>query len=368
MNLDVQVVASTEEFQALEVPWAELCRSGDISSICCSWEWNFCWWQCYRLRLHAAKLFIVLFRHRNELVGILPAYITCTPFGWRTLRLLGDPFETSLYSDILVAPGHRADVLCGMSTILNDHQIDDFVCSSILAASHCQAFAERHTSWTRPQAECPYISLPSDFASYLKERRRNMQKDRRRLFGELGAKCVDLSLRGRQALELLFQLHEDNFRNRGKKTRFTSSDRLSFHARILETLAPTQRAYVLGIERDDRLIGISYGFRCGERSIGYQLGYDPEYRRNGIGFQLILNEVDWAISLGLVEHDLSAGNASYKFAFCSQSRHVFRTSIALSRRARITQFFARQGALVWGARRWLSMQRSTGAAAPAAQP
>lgn len=367
MGLSVQLVASTEEFQGLAAPWAELCRRGDLSNVCCSWEWNYYWWQCYSPRLRGAKLFIVLFRQGEQLVGIVPAYLTCTAFGWRAVRLLGDPFETSIYSDILIDSEHRSDVLDRLSNFLSDHQIDHFACTGILATSECQAFAARHTFWTRPQAECPYISLPTSFATYLGERRRNMQKDRRRLFGELGAKSVDLSLRGRQALELLFQLHEENFRKRGKKTRFTRSDRLNFHASILDALAPTQRAYILGIERDDKLIGVSYGFRCGERSIGYQLGYDPEYRRNGIGFQLVLNEVEWAISLGLSEHDLSVGNSSYKFAFCNQSRHIFSTLIAFSTRAKLRLFFARRWALIWSARRWAKTNRDTRAAEPTPQ-
>lgn len=336
MPISAQVITDLDEFRMLKGKWNELVArlSDDVPRFFSSWEWNFLWWECRSAGLANSRLQIFAFFDREQLVGIIPAYLCCRHGGICSLNLLGDTVETTLYADFIVAEPWREAILAEFGRIVAEKKIWYLNVVNALPDSSCRVFAERYPFRIHPAGECPFVNLPDSFPEFLGQRRRNMQRDRKRLKEDLGAQTVDLLPRGRAAIELLFDLHEQGFRQMGKMTRFRQEQRLEFHWKLIQSLESSQQVYLQGIELHGRVIGASYGFCSGRSSVGYQMGYDPAFRKYGIGFQLVLNETEWAIGRGLRQHDLSLGGGAHKEAFSGDSRQICRITAALNYPAR----------------------------------
>ncbi len=330
MQTTVKLIASDADFLVARGPWSELSQRIEQHNVFNSWEWAYTWWQSYKSKMKSCSLFVIFVYHGDSLIGIVPAYRQTVLGRFRMLRLLGDRFETSLYSDFLVDSDWHEPFAKALASVLRQNRILFIQGTGVSPESHLQRFGRLRYRISQPQFDCAYVPLPTQFSTYLQQRRRNVQKDRKRLFGEFGARRIDLTSQGRKSLETLFDLHERGFQLRGEETRFRKEVRLEFHANLWELLEPAKRVYLLGVEHEGKVVAMSYGFRHGDTSVGYQLGYDPGYRRLGIGFQLILNEIEWAIENDLIEHDLSAGAASYKSVFCEESRSVYRVFVGCS--------------------------------------
>lgn len=330
MHANVKVIVNDDEFLALKEPWTDLAHRIEKHNVFSSWEWAYTWWISYKTKMKSCRLFVVLVYDNDSLIGIVPAYQHVIMGRFRILRLLGDRFETSLYLDFLVESSRQKLFASQLTSVLRQYRVVIIHSTGVAQNSYFQRFGSLGYCVIQEQFECSYVTLPVQFSSYLEQRRRNVQKDRKRLYNDVGARKVDLTKEGRKSLEALFDLHERGFKQRGETTRFRKETRLDFHANLCELLQATNSVYLLGVEHNGRIVAMSYGFRQGNTSVGYQLGYDPDYRRLGIGFQLILNEIEWAIENGLMEHDLSAGGASYKSVFCEESRGVYRVFVGCS--------------------------------------
>jgi CelD/BcsL family acetyltransferase involved in cellulose biosynthesis len=336
MSISSHVVTSDEGFRLLKPEWSDLvgCMPRDIPRFFNSWEWNFHWWNHYCGKLGNASLQIIAFYQSGRLVGLVPGYLRLQSGGFSTLHLLGDRFETSLYADFLIDETCREEVFGQLATILANRRVWFLTACHVHADANCGKFSLRYSHRIEPTGESLYVVLPKSFPDFLARRRRNMQKDRKRIREELGGEMVDLLPRGRQAVELLFELHEQGFQEMGKPTRFRKAQRLEFHSELIQSLAASGNVYLLGVQIDGRVVAVSYGFCNGSCSIGYQMGYDPSFRKYGIGFQLVLNETEWAIARGLQEHDLSIGGGAHKAAFHGQPRPLHRLTVAFNPPAR----------------------------------
>lgn len=336
MAISAHVITGVDEFRLLREEWNDLAtrRSRDIPRFFNSWDWNFHWWKYYSGKLGDARLQIIAFYQGGRLVGLVPGYLRCRLGGFSVLHLLGDRFETSLYADFLIDETCREEVFGQLATSLANRRVWFLTACHVHADADCGKFVQRYSHRIEPTGESQYVVLPESFPEFLARRRRNMQKDRKRIREELGGEMVDLLPRGRQAAELLFELHEQGFQEMGKPTRFRKAQRLEFHMELIQSLARSGNVYLLGIEVGGRIVAASYGFGDSACSIGYQMGYDPAYRKYGIGFQLVLNEVEWAITHGLEQHDLSLGGGAHKSAFTGQSRQLFRITSAFNYPAR----------------------------------
>jgi CelD/BcsL family acetyltransferase involved in cellulose biosynthesis len=99
------------------------------------------------------------------------------------------------------------------------------------------------------------------------------------------------------------------------KPEFFDADRRAFHLALSRRAAAGRGPAGVVARRDDRVVGVLYGFWWGDTFAGYQHGWDPEYARDALGNVLVLHALERAAEHGARWFDFLRGAEPYKYRF-----------------------------------------------------
>jgi CelD/BcsL family acetyltransferase involved in cellulose biosynthesis len=127
-----------------------------------------------------------------------------------------------------------------------------------------------------------------------------------------------------QALSEMMRLHEACWNDRGRPGVFQRKSFRQFHKMISQKFYETQRLALFFLFCGDMPIAAEYGFTYRNKFYSYQAGYDPAYKKFGIGKLMQILTLKYFIDKGYQEFDFLRGELAYKDKYADQKRHNVR--------------------------------------------
>ena len=334
--LNVEVVTTTEGFQALEKEWNQLLAKSAADTIFLTWEWLYTWWEVYG---DNKQLHLVLVRYERDLLGIAPFYREeVRHYGFLTLRevyFLGEGEVCSDYRNFIICRHREFEVL---STIF-DSLMNEFPSWDVMrfmnlpqgSTEHkilTQIFSERAVPFQcRPLTVCPYLPLNGGWESYLKSlsrsSRREIRRDRKRLEtrGDIRFHRHTDSQTLDQAFDQFIAFHQSRWMERGLHGHFTSSLYSSFHRKLIHRMLAREWLYFVFLTVDGVPVSYQYGLQYKGKIYAYLPAYDVNWAPYSVGMVLLSHCLEEAFKDGVEEFDFLQGDEEFKARWTDKIRN-----------------------------------------------
>ncbi len=336
--ITIERIEDPAAFEFLRDEWDALLEASASKCLFLAWEWLYTWWQ------HLSEgrgLCLLTVRRDGRLVAIAPFMISpprvarLVPFA--SLEFLGTGSVGSDYLDLIVRAGQE-EAMGALAAYLADRRVMVQL-AQVRPNSSLAALAARMTQhgWTWSTATtdvCPFIALSRhSWQSYLAtlgpEHRYNLQRRLRNLTKQFDVRFEHArsEQERREFLSLLLGLHNRRWGDRGGSTAFHSRGLLAFHEELTERALARGwlRLFVLWL--DGKPAASLYGFRYGSVFYFYQCGFDPAYRKHGVGMATLALTIKHAIEEGAKEYDLLHGDEPYKSHWAREVRELGRVEL-----------------------------------------
>ena len=336
----VERIEDTAGFEKLREEWNELLQASASNCLFLTWEWLHTWWK------HLSgdrRLFIIAVRCGQKLVAIAPFAVRprgltrLLPFP--SLTFIGTGSVGSNYLDLIIRKGTETEALQALAEYLAREklmvELDELKRGRSFAGLLATQLKGRDWSHSETKINiCPFIRLSGhSFESYLASLDSKNHSDLRRRLRKLDREfdvrfeqAVSEEKRD-EALSVLFALHHKRWRERGGSAAFHTPGLVSFHEELSRLALDRGWLRLFLLRLDGKPAGARYGFIYNRTFYSYQSGFDPVYRRHGIGLIATLLAIKSAIREGVEEYDLLAGTEEYKFRLARETRELARLDL-----------------------------------------
>jgi CelD/BcsL family acetyltransferase involved in cellulose biosynthesis len=335
-RLSVEIVRDAEVFGALREEWNALLAASAADTIFLTWEWLNTWWKHLS---GSRRLEILAVRSESKLIAVAPFTFRRLGLLPPRLEFLGTGTVGSDYLDIVALRGRERESLEALAPHLERLRVrqrwdsvrtEGSLASELGAALEGEGFRVFRTSTDT----CPFISLaPRTWEDYLgslgREHRYNFRRRLRQLReeSELRLERVSNEERRREAMAILFDLHERRWKDRGGSDAFPRRDVVRFHEEMSRLALDRGwlRLFVLWVSGEPA--AALYGFRYQGTFSFYQSGFDPRFARRSVGLVMMGLAIQSAFEEGAVEFDFLHGAEGYKFLWARDRRHLMRMEV-----------------------------------------
>lgn len=336
-GLTFRTVNKASDFFNLQADWIRLYDSSHNSNIFLSWDWTSSWWQHFGFN---KEPLVVLVENNGNLVAIAPFYrhrlkIMGVPIN--TLSIMGDGEVCSENLDILSACCIEKEVCRSVFSFLINKVdswdlllLDDIASDgNLLFAGSSYANDHGLRSKSYRTTTNPFFKITQPWEDYFQTLGKKTKKNFRwgmnqlRKFGEtrffrFSNKC---DLTHDQALSEMMRLHEACWNDRGRPGVFQRKSFREFHKVISKKFHETQRLALFFLFCGDTPIAAEYGFTYKKKFYSYQAGYDPDYKKFGIGKLMQILTLEYFFNKNYQEFDFLRGELAYKDKYADQKRH-----------------------------------------------
>jgi len=329
----ITTLNTDNEFLALRKEWNVLLQRSRNDNIFLTWEWMHTWWKHYGA---GKELFLVTVRGDDgALLGLAPMCIKKVSFhglaSLKAITFLGTEEVCSDYLDIIASPEAHERAVKAVFDYFDDNagSWDFIILSDMLADSGSymritRALDARKAGYfLAEEKECPYISLPESYDTYVaglsKNTRYNLSRRARNL--EARFHTYDGSESIEKVMEKLFDLHGKRMESKtGGRSDFLLKKLTDFHIEAARVFHDTGALRIYSLLVGNEPVAMLYGFRYGGKFFYYQAGMDPAYEKQSAGTVLMANCIRDSIEGGLKEFDFLRGSEPYKYKWTGTSR------------------------------------------------
>lgn len=327
MDLEVQILTSLDELEAIGPAWAALVAQSSSATVFSTWEWLAPWWRAFGRDMRLLAL--VFLDPTATVVGL--AFLEATRrtlapgVHLRVLRMMGDGTGDSDHLDFPVIPGYETAVAHALLRELSQRRRQWDVCElNTLPAnsavgnvllSMAQEPGWSHAVFRRPGAS---VLLPDDWHAYLslvsKKERNKLGYYMRRLekkYDVRVSKCTshaDLPA----WLEDLYRLHQKRWALRGEPGSFGAAPRRQFYLEMAGALLARNSLEFWRLRVNGLTVATQFGFRYGPAVFSLQEGFDPDYYPDRVGYLLRGSVLKELIASGVQRYDFLAGEDTSK--------------------------------------------------------
>ena len=331
MCLDVSLITTNQSFYEIKEDWNELLKSSDNNTFFLRWEWLYYWWQAYN---HSdCRLFIIIVKENDKIIGIAPFYIKRKRFIYKELNFLGSNIVCSDHLDFIFdrETGDKALFLILSFLKKNSSQWDILYLTDIPSVSQNinsieSFFNNYYKIINRRYSVCPYIDLnmpwdnvTSHFSSKLKntiKRKTNkLIKNHDFSFVEVGSK---------ENFNFFFhefiKLNKLSLAARGVKSPFYRKDFTNFHKQLIVYLLKDKGVKFYFLTQDNKVVAGIYILVANRKYYYYQSGYNPLFKKDSLGTLLMHHSIKSAYEESIIEFDMLRGDESYKYNWTKNCR------------------------------------------------
>jgi CelD/BcsL family acetyltransferase involved in cellulose biosynthesis len=325
-GLETCCITDFAEMQGLKAEWTTLAKSSAPDNFFASWQFATAWWEAYG---KDAELFIIVCRDEDGITGIAPLYssITAGPAGsrFRTLKLIGDGSDDADGFQFLLRTVDEAECIESIFNCLWQHEeswdLLEFnslpeeinITQNLIEHVH-RSDLSKQLCW-RPHL---VIELPESWEVYLQQLR---PKARKNLLREIHKWEAAFKLQLRQCnkadevpafLELAMDLHQANWRVRGKAGKLALESRRNFYFALCERAFAAETLDLWLLEADGKPCASLVGFKSGNSRYELLPGREPAFDSFSPGVvihALVLRE---SIRRRVTHYDFLSGADFYK--------------------------------------------------------
>jgi len=335
----IEVISGLAGFEALQPQWNGLLADSSANCLFLTWEWMHTWW---RYLSEGRRLMLLAMRTGDNLIGIAPLCVRSPRLSsghpLPVAEFLGSGHVGSDYLDVIVKKGHEHSAVPIFADFLRSQRLA-LRCGNLRGDAGIGLLEQslRETRWSGERTQtniCPYIPLAnltweSYFAGLSSTQRYGYRRKWQRLNREFSIQFerVRSVTECREAIELVFRLHNLRWSRRGTSDAFHTPVLMDFH-RDFAPIAMDRgwlRIYVLRL--NGRPAACLYGFLYGGKFYFYQSGFDPAYERYSVGLVTMGMAIREAIEDRALEFDLLHGGESYKSHWASERRELYRLEL-----------------------------------------
>jgi len=333
-------VSSITAFEGLREEWTELLRDSPADCLFLTWEWCFAWW---RHLAGARRLSLLTVHRQGRLIALAPLAVRPRSLRrllpWPGLELLGTGIAGSDYLDLIVRRGHEREALAALADALVADNLVLELTQLPRAGSAAAELAARlgQRDWATSESPvnvCPFIALSGhSWASYLASlgsaHRYNFQRRLRNLTKQFDVcfEQVGCEAERRAALEVLVELHNRRWDQRGGSESFATGELRAFYDTVSRFGLERGWLRLFVLRLDGRPVAALHGYRYGATFSFYQAGFDPAFARHSVGLVTMGLAIKAAIEDGAGEYDLLHGAEPYKFQWANRSRDLGRIEL-----------------------------------------
>ena len=336
-SLRVVAVRNDVEFEDLKAPWNQL--AGEVPFR--TWNWARHWWRHYRDS--RSELFTLLVRdENNDLMGIAPWYVSCTPSRGRVVQFLGSGEVCSDYLTLLCRKGAEEPVAHSIADWLETeaarrwHLLDlTGVEESDAAIGHLGQRLSRHGRIVNRQSDMSAwrSALPDTWEKFQAQLSKSRRDRTRTLLrrgvdsGRVVVHHVKTESELDRAYDILIDLHEKRRRSLSQAGCFVSRRFTEFHREMASHFLANGKLHLFWTELEGRPLSAQYCFAGGEAVYYYQGGFEPELAGESPGWLSLATSIQWAIGEGFTSYDFLRGDESYKTSWKATARPLVRVRI-----------------------------------------
>lgn len=349
--ITVEKVVTRESFGGLASVWNSLLRESASDTLFLTHEWLSVWWEVFGGK---RELYILVVRDGEELIGIAPLlrrevrHYGLLPFQRLEFLASGETEADEVcseYLDFILRRGREPEALEHIFTHLraNSAAWDELLLTNISADSPNLALLERiceaagmKSSILRKQ-KSSYLSLDTDFESYLatlgKKFQSNLRRERRVAEKHGGhLRIIDSTDGFEENFEILIRLHQACWTGRGRPGVFASERFTRFHKEVARVILRhgwlRLYVYLLG----DEAVSALYAFVYNGKLFYYQSGFAPKRAPlYSPGTLIQSHAIEDAVKSGFREFDfLTGAEHGYKEKWGAQTREIQQLRLAQS--------------------------------------
>jgi CelD/BcsL family acetyltransferase involved in cellulose biosynthesis len=335
----VRVIDSKSGFKKLQPEWNQLLLRSQSSSIFCSWEWLYTWYEHFGSG--CVVYIIAVHDPAGKLIGLGPFGIFKAKgvLPLRQLRFLGSVGLCSEYLDILAETGREADVADAILEMIlkKNGRWDALYLSEMLPDALLLRNLERQKTkyscyWKQTDSNtCPYLDLPSqldEFYSQMNPQTRSTIRRKTRKLLDSGAALQKVTSAPSTATALLdlFALHSLSWSSRGETGNFHDISIRRFHQHIARTFCANNWLTIYSLVYNSVPVASLYGYLYKNVFYYWQAGFNPEvptgFTNSTYSPGLVLMHecmVD-LIQQGVARFDFLRGDEEYKKRWTKSSR------------------------------------------------
>jgi CelD/BcsL family acetyltransferase involved in cellulose biosynthesis/O-antigen/teichoic acid export membrane protein len=329
----LDVVRTTEEFEALGGEWDALVRAMARPSPFLLHGWLAEWWRHYGT---GARLAVVVARRDDgRLAGAAPMMIRRRGTA-RVARFLGA--HESALGDLLLAEGEPRETGRLMVEALREEPFDY---ADVFGLPLGSVLAEA-SGTSLPVVErvaAPVLDVPNGweatYESKTSSKKRNLHRRRRRQLSELGT-LEFVYGRTRDELEPLleeaFLIHDQRWHGRPDGSTFGTPEGKVFHRAAVGRLADEDVLRLLVLRVGGRPVAFDYSFLLGGAMFLHRLGFDPALARYSPGLVATLESLRLCTDDGATRVEFLGGDERYKLEFADRLEPL-QQGIGLARNA-----------------------------------
>lgn len=340
-EVEVRICQTWEEMQVLRPEWNEILSDSPDCSMFSSPEWLAAWWKSYGAERELVNLcFLTL---DGKLLGLAPLYRDeIIAFGrkLKVLRLVGDGSKDSDNLNFIIRSGYEKACADGFLLWLRRWGgwdlciLDTLPDTSVFGNALLQQLRTREWSVLESVSTHLFIRLPDKWETYLEclppDFRSLITRYPRRLRGRHKVNVYQCSTPTtlRKGLAALFSLHQKRWQNRGDKGVFENPQRCRLYHEIALIFLERGALEFWLMDLNGVTVAAQFCVRSGSTVYLLQEGFDPQYKREKVGYALRAAVLQDLIRRGVQVYDFLGGNDPYKLRFGAEKSTYLRIEFA----------------------------------------
>jgi CelD/BcsL family acetyltransferase involved in cellulose biosynthesis len=330
--LHVELITRLEAIPLTPDEWNALVAANETNTIFQTWEWFEAWWRTFG---SSRRLFLLIVRRGQEIIGFAALARRRSTFGWRRLEFAGT--GNADYQDF-VLPTDKPLAVAAICAFLRAHwwRWDRLALANVPGHSSTLAHLEAGCSNAglrvvdESRVSCPTLLLQEDHGrarnvieKYSVRRPHNWFSKR----GDVRFRHVTSSEEIERLLPLFFDQHRRRWQAVGKASLFNHSAQMRFYETLARTMLKRGWLQFSVVEFNGDSIAFHFGFDYFGCVTWYKPTFEVRYAEHSPGLLLTRHLILDGLHRSRRELDFTCGDESFKERFAS--RHRFNANVGV---------------------------------------
>jgi CelD/BcsL family acetyltransferase involved in cellulose biosynthesis len=309
---ELKTISTIEEFEQLQSPWDSL-----TNQPLRSFTWSIAWWKNFQ---HLGTLNILVLQADQQIVAIAPFFVDRWA-GQSRLRFIGSGKTCTDYADLIVPDLLRATFTESIAKWAIENGICMLELEGVTGDAQQDEFEnqlnERFWLYEKELEPTWQLKLNSNWEDFIsgskKSLRRKIRKAEKRLASEqFDARVTSEDLPIDEAFDVLVELHQNRFEDKGEKGAFSDDHFKAFLFEAFTQLSQRNEAEIVVGYADGQAIAAQLYLMGPNGPLLYQAGVRVEAFNHEPGHLLFTYAARKATENGHQIFDFLRGNEPYK--------------------------------------------------------
>jgi len=333
-TLKVYEIRDFREFEELREFWNQILQKALDNDVFSTWEWLWCWWKYFGTE---RELRILTVKEGDHIIAIAPFMLSNYNFlnigKLSKIEFMSCPYGD--YNNFILLKRESECLKLFLETLMGFSDWDLLDLRDIPEGNSLPKISDSFCSFGKLRFDmkvrtvCPYIRLPTSTEAFEKRMSRNMRRNLRKRMRRLKKLYKVEVITQREfgsvtrAMETFFRLHQKKWESEGKPGAFIDENFRRFHKDLARIFDEKGWLDLHFLTVDGEPVAAAYTFDYNFKKYGYLTGFDPEFRRFGVGNLLKMYIIQECINRGFREYDLTRDFEPYKADWATNVRRNY---------------------------------------------